>query len=321
MCAAPASRSVLAFDIGGTSTKVALVDQHGDISCWTSFPTQPPRDLYLGRLRDILCRLAETNTVEAIAGAVAGFLSPPGTLTYNPNLPWLEGVDLYAALAPHLPQSLHLENDANAAASAEFLFGSGRGSQRFLCVTGGTGIGVGLLAHGQLLRLAHGGLGDAGHLIIVPDGPLCSCGGHGCAEALLSTAALAHRHTERTGQRHTFRNLVDATNSNHAAARATVHDAGHHLGVLLASLTHIFFPDRISIAGGLSALGETLLSAARASFASHIGHVPRRGVAMVMAHTGANATLQGAAACFLLLHPEPPLKACSLTAPNHQTRT
>ena len=297
----PDARWTLAFDLGGTSTKLALVAASGEMRAWTSLPTQSPRDSFLQRLTAALLELASqaepppTN----IAGAIAGFLSSEGALVYNPNLPWLEGVNFRTVLAQEFDLPVHLENDANAACAGEFLFGAGRGSRRFLCLTAGTGIGVGLIAAGELVRCAFGGLGDAGHVVIAPGGPLCACGGHGCAETLVSTVALAQQHSDATGQRHSFRNLVEAVRSNNPAALSIVSRAGHHLGIALASLAQIFFPDRIAIAGGLSALGEPLLTATRASFAKHVGTLPGSATLVGATH-GPHATLAGAVASTLL---------------------
>ena len=304
----PSARWTLTFDVGGTSTKLAMVSEAGELRHWTTLPTLPPREVFLARLADALSRaaIAPDASPAAIAGAVAGFLDQTGTLAYNPNLPWLEGVDFRAALTRQFDLPIYLENDANAACAGEFLFGAGRGSRRFLCLTAGTGIGVGLIAAGELVRCAWGGLGDAGHVVIVPDGPPCSCGGRGCAEAVVSTVALAQHHSQRVGVRYSFRNLVEATAAGDSAALATVARAGHHLGIALASLAQIFLPDRIAIAGGLSLLGDPLLRPTRASFAEHAGTLAASATLVCALH-GAYATLAGAAASTLLARPHQPV--------------
>lgn len=296
-------RWMIAFDIGGTSTKLALVSEAGEMRAWTSLPTLPSRDAFLDRLSATMQRLAGEADVapSGVAGAIAGFLDADGRLAYNPNLAWLEGTDLGTVLTKELRLPVHLENDANAACAGEFVFGAGRASRRFLCLTAGTGIGVGFIAAGELLRCAWGGLGDAGHVVVLPDGPSCSCGGRGCAEALVSTVALAQQHSDRVGYRCSFRNLVEAVGNGDIAALATVADAGQHLGIALASLAQILFPDCIAVAGGLSALGEPLLASARASFASHAGMLAARAT-IVRAGNGAHASLVGAVASMRLAH-------------------
>lgn len=293
---------VLAFDIGGTSTKLALVSDQGELRTWTSFPTAPSRSRYLVHLTDALQKLqAQSPSLPiGLAGAVAGFLTDSGSLLYNPNLPWLENTSLRDELRAHLNLPTHLETDANAACAGEFLFGAGQGSRRLLCATGGTGLGIGMIVDGRILNAAFGGLGDAGHVIVLPDGPTCTCGGHGCAEALLSTHTLAQQYTAAVGLPQTFRNLVAATAKHDPLALAVVHQAGRYLGIALASLAHIVFPDRIAVAGGLSALGQPLLHSAQTSFIAHAGAFPASLTTIVLASAGAHATLQGAAASLFL---------------------
>ncbi len=296
-------QSVLAFDVGGTSTKLALVSSTGEIRAWTCFPTQSSdKDVYLAHLTAALRKLARDASAYpvGIAGAIAGFLSDSGTLVYNPNLPWLEGADFRATLLRHFELPVHLEADANAACAGEYMFGSGRGSSRFLCVSGGTGLGAGMIVDGQIVRCTHGGLGDAGHIILRPNGPPCTCGGRGCAEAILSTTALAREHSKTTGQHCSFRNLASAAQARDPLALATLEHAGYSLGIFLASLAQILLPDTIAVAGGLSALGEPFLESARVSFLSHAGTVPGSLTSIVCANAGAQAALQGAAASLLL---------------------
>ncbi len=295
---------VLAFDIGGTSTKLALISETGEMRSWHSFPTQPPREAYLDRLvhalRDLASKAADP--LIGVSGAVAGFLSESGSLFYNPNLPWLEHTELHAELSAAVHLTIQLENDANAACAGEYLFGTGQGSRRLLCLTGGTGLGAAMIADDGILHPAFGGLGDAGHIIVVPNGPPCSCGGRGCAEAVLSSAALVAHFSEATRTSQTYRALVNHVVAGDPLALEVTREAGHHLGIALASLAHIFFPDRIAIAGGLSALGEPLLLATRASFTSHAGTFPASLATIELAHTGAHAGLHGAAAAMWLAH-------------------
>src|SRR5271168_1713486 len=214
--------SVIAIDIGGGTTKLALVDRQSTIRNWQSFPTAAPNgeafiDKVLAASRQV--QSGAEVPVAGVSAAVAGFVSADGTLEYNANLPWLEGTPIAALLAEGLGLRVHVDADSNAACAAEYAFGQGRGACRFLCLTGGTGLGVGMMAHGKLLRIAHGCMGDAGHVIVQPNGPACTCGGHGCAEALLSTASLGKRYAEMSGRGEGgFRALVeDAQDGEHCA--------------------------------------------------------------------------------------------------------
>ncbi len=216
--------SVIAIDIGGGTTKLALISRQGGVRGWQSFATfGESGTAFLNAIVE-RCRGLQAEATTPVAGvsvAVAGFVSADGALEYNPNLPWLERVPIGRILNDELGLSVHVDADSNAACLAEYLSEGGRGSSRFLCLTGGTGLGVGMVAEGKLLRITHGCMGDAGHVIVSPEGPACTCGGRGCAEALLSTAALAARYAAARGSDEAeFRSLVeDARDGIPAASR------------------------------------------------------------------------------------------------------
>lgn len=294
--------SVIAIDIGGGTTKLALVDRRGTIRNWQVFPTAAPNagafiDKVVAVAREL--QMETEKPVDGVAVAVAGFVSADGVLEYNANLPWLEGTAISALLAEKLSLRVHADADSNAACVAEYAFGQFRRTSRFLCLTGGTGLGVGMMVEGRLLRIAHGCLGDAGHIIVAPNGPACTCGGHGCAEALLSTAALARRYAQISRRpEKDFRALVEDGQRGDSQARGLLQEAGVWLGIAAASLANIFLPDCIVVAGGLSQAGDTLLVSAQESFRAHGGCFPLARASLVRATTGEHATLLGAAACF-----------------------
>jgi glucokinase len=293
---------VIAIDIGGGTTKLALVSRQGEVRGWQSFPTMGQSGAAFLETVVGACRAFQVESTTPVAGisvAVAGFVSPDGALDYNPNLPWLERVPIGKTLNDELGLPTHVDADSNAACLAEYLSDGGRGSSRFLCLTGGTGLGVGMVAEGRLLRIAHGCMGDAGHVVVSPEGPVCTCGGRGCAEALLSTAALGTRYADARGAEDVgFRSLVEDARSGIPAACALLEEAGYWLGVAAASLANIFLPDRIAIAGGLSQAGDPFFTAAQASFLGHAGKLPLSLASLVRATTGEHATLLGAAAGF-----------------------
>jgi glucokinase len=298
--------NVIAIDIGGGTSKVALIDRQGVIRDRRSFPTYGPGGAAFVEKIVAVSRRLQANSVFPVAGisvAIAGFVTPDGDLEYNSNLPWLERTPLGAALKVELGLPVQVDADSNAACVAEYIFGQGRGANRFLCLTGGTGLGVGMIADGKLLRIAHGCMGDAGHIIVSPHGPACSCGGRGCAEALLSTASLAKRYAQVSGKpQANFRDLVEDMRLQDAEACQLLDEAGDWLGIAAASLANIFIPDRIAIAGGLSHAGDGFLAAAQASLRTHCGRFPLARASLVRAENGAHATLLGAAASFF--HPE-----------------
>lgn len=303
----PASDPVLCVDIGGTSTKAGVVDAAGQLGLVDSIATRPPAENYLGQVGELIERTIKTGGIEParLAGigiAVAGFLdSERDHLVYNSNLAWLEGFSLRAPLAKRFGLSIELEVDANAAAMAEWCFGSGAGSQRFLCVASGTGLGVGMIIGGAPLRFAYGCLGDMGHIVVQREGPLCTCGGHGCAEIMVSAPAVAKRFQQSAGlqQELSLRDVIVAARAGDETARRVLEETGEWLGIAIASMATTFFPDHIAVAGGLSEAGELVMDAVERGFESHAGVLARSKAKVTRAVLGARATLIGAAWPFL----------------------
>jgi len=296
---------VLCVDIGGTSTKAGVLASNGQVELVDSIPTRPDPEAYLGKLIELIAATGkraaqEFGTAPSQMGiAVAGFLDQDREyLVYNSNLAWLERFPLRQRLSEQFPgMAIELEVDSNAATMAEYQLGSGRGSKRFLCLAAGTGLGVGLAIDGKPLRFAYGCLGDIGHVIVLRDGPLCTCGGRGCAEILVSAPVLAQRYQKltRNTEETTLRDVICDAQSGEPMAIEILQQAGEWLGVAVASISNIFFPDHIAIAGGLSAAGPLVLGPAERVFRDSACVLARSNVTFSQAALGSMATLIGAA--------------------------
>ena len=276
-----------------------MLDSAGRLSSLASIDTQPDANRFAAALCNLIARTLTAASVApcGIGIAVAGFLDSDRThLSYNPNLSWLENFPLKRYISQHFALPIELEIDSNAACMAECHFGFNQPPGRFLCLTVGTGLGVGMTVDGELLRFSHGCMGDPGHIIVDPSGPPCSCGGRGCAEAIVSAPALAHRYQMAMGGSDSLslRDVIAAAESGNASALEILRAAGTALGIAIASLAHIFFPDRIAIAGGLSAAGTLIMEPLEATFQQVASHHARSHTRISRALLGPNATLIGA---------------------------
>lgn len=290
--------NVLCVDIGGTSTKLGLADADGKAELLRSIPTRAPAEVFLSSLADTIRELLSPQVV-GVGVAVAGFLNEArDRMVYNSNLAWLEDVplkDAIEAAAPGFP--VEIEVDSNAATLAEYHLGSGRGSQRFLCAAVGTGLGIGMIVHDEPLRFAYGCMGDPGHVIVQPNGRLCSCGGRGCAEAFVSAPVLAEEFRELSNRTQpcTLRDVIEAARNSDRIAISVLQRAGEWLGIGCASLANTFFPDRIAIAGGFAEAGDIVLEPIRRSFQYSASKFARERSEIVRAELGSMATMTGAA--------------------------
>jgi glucokinase len=300
-----ARRPILCVDVGGTSTKAAVLDAHGEIRFLDSIPSAPDCESFFRSLIELIEKIRDMAAKELgeppsrMGVAVAGFLDPERSyLVYNSNLEWLEGFPLRKRLIERLPGiAIELEIDSNAATMAEYQLGSGQGSRRFLCATCGTGLGVGMAVDGVPLRFAYGCMGDIGHVIVLRDGPLCTCGGRGCAEIMISATSLARQYGTLRGEQDevTLRDVIEGAEGGDRCAIGILASAGEWLGMAIASMANTFFPDHIAIAGGLSAAGDFILKPAERVFRETACVLARDGATFTRATLGSMATLIGAA--------------------------
>ncbi|MEO8579677.1 MAG: ROK family protein, partial [Gemmatimonadales bacterium] len=260
-----------AVDIGGTSTKIGVVAEDGSIVRRGRVPTglggqpAPLVDAIASSLLPILKELDTGNAVSGVGVSVAGFLDRGHSMMqHNANLLALRDFPLRQALEERLSLECRLEVDSNAACVAEYRHGAGVGSRRLLGVTAGTGLGGAVIIDDQLLRYTGECAGDLGHIIVDPNGRMCTCGARGCLEAMVNSASLSER-----AQGRAVRDIVDSAREGDELSRKALAETGHWLGLGLASLSPIFSPDKIVVGGGIAAAGDLLLDSVRASYRKH----------------------------------------------------
>lgn len=288
--------AILCIDIGGTSAKAGIFRPSRELEFIGSVPSRGPAESFAANLASLIDK--RPGEVQGIGVAIAGFLNEQrDRMIYNSNLPWLEDFPLRDYLARRFEGPVELEVDSNAAALAEYHLGSGAGSSRFLCLAVGTGLGVGMIIHGEPLRFAYGCMGDAGHVIVQPNGPLCPCGGHGCAEGLLSAPRLADEYRTAKGLAGecSLRDVIEQARAGDDVAIAILEHAGEWLGIASASLANMFYPDRIAYAGGLAEAGDLVMRRVERAFHYAAGNFTRTKVQLQRAKLGAMSTLTGAA--------------------------
>jgi glucokinase len=195
---------LLGIDVGGTKLNVALGRATGElvrearIDGWASGDAHRDLARIAETARHLLtaARL-EPRDLAAIGVSAPGPLDPAaGVVRDAPNLPGWHEVPISAELERAFGRRVRLENDANAAALAEWRFGSGRDSRAFAFLTMSTGVGAGLILDGSLYRGARYGAGEVGHMPVIANGRACPCGLRGCLEAYTGGAALAARLAE-----------------------------------------------------------------------------------------------------------------------------
>lgn len=291
--------AVLAFDVGGTDMKAALLDEHGRMLESTRVPTPLAGERTGDRVVEEVSRIAEELTArhpEAHPRA-AGLLVPGhvddarGVGVFAENLGWREFPFRDRAQAA-LDLPVGFGHDVRGAGEAEHRMGAARGFDDVVVVTIGTGIAAAVFIDGR--HHTGGGLaGEIGH-DRVAEGPVCACGGHGCLEAVASAAAIARRYTLRTGRR--VAGAKDVLDLKRAGDPNAATDWSIALDALALGLSHVvalLAPQAIVVGGGLSEAGEELLQPLRERLDGILTF--HRRPQLIKASIGADAGLFGSA--------------------------
>lgn len=308
-----AQQFIAGIDIGGTKIAVAIAAAEGKIIARSSFPTdgvRPPLHL-MNQALETIERLAETQRgrLAAIGIGCAGPLDlERGVVLAPPNMPhnWRQ-FPLRSFVESKSKLPVIVDNDANAAALAEHLFGAGRGYSDLVYLTISTGIGGGIIANHNLVHR----LGEAGHVTVNPGGARCGCGARGCLEAECSGTAIARRAHEHllSGKPSKLRDLVDdmkqvsaktvvdAAREGDELACAVWQETVSLMATGIGSIVALLAPQAIILGGGVTAgAGEFLLQPLRAELNQRVRIVRMEGVRVLQAAFGADSGLYGALA-------------------------
>ncbi|HVN06198.1 MAG TPA: ROK family protein [Bryobacteraceae bacterium] len=289
-----------AIDIGGTKIAVGIVDRAGRITGRAECSTESERGFPDG-LRRMTALLRETvaragATLEGIGIGCTGPVDPvTGVLGTVDLLPGWQGGELVAGVAEAFGVPVAMENDADAAGLAEAVWGAGRGKQRFLYVTIGTGIGVAVILDGALYRGVDGSHPEIGHQIIDASGPACYCGARGCWEVLAAGPAIQAWAKRQFGSDLTIQRLCELAEAGDPAALAVMDRQGYYLGLGLANLVTTFCPDMIALGGGVMQSSHLFLDRARQVIRQCSTLVPFGKAELALASLGAGTALAGAA--------------------------
>jgi glucokinase len=269
---------LLGIDIGGTKLALAVGDDTGRLVAHRRRPMAPTGD----PIQDIAAiatdahRLIRDHDVLPETLTCIGVSAPgpidaaTGRVVHPPNLPGWDDVPVARLIGEVLRRPVHLENDANAAALAEWRFGAGRGCSDLVYLTMSTGIGGGIILGGRLHRGATGKAGETGHVPIEWDGELCACGYRGCLEAYVGGVAWTRRLRAQTpaGSRVAQlagepaqvqpEHVLRAAGEGDAFALAELERFNRYVARGIAAIAFVLAPERIVLGTIPTAAGEAL---------------------------------------------------------------
>lgn len=304
----------IGVDLGGTKIAAGVVDESGKIVDQLVTPT--PKDSsesVIAELAKTIQALAKQHNVHDVCVAAPGFVDAKRTeVLFTANLP-MRNVKLKSELEKITNLNVVIENDANAAAWAEFKFGAANGSQNAVMLTVGTGLGGGLVINDELVRGEFGVAAEVGHMNLVQDGLQCGCGLKGCWEqyasgsALLRTARkLAQKHRDeaeillslgdRTPEGVEGIHITQAAEKGCPIAMRAFSEIGKALGMGMATLAALLDPQVFVIGGGVSQGSKFFFDATAQTFKSNLTARDFRPLAEIkLASMGNDAGLIGAA--------------------------
>ncbi len=306
---------ILAIDIGGTKIAVGIVNFSGRVLIKLVKPTAIKAGAK-GIIRQII-RMAQQvissqslaiKNLSGIGIGTAGTLDvSKGVIITSPNLPGWKNVQIVKSIKQVFKAPVFLDNDANAAALGEWMFGAGRGTKNMVYLTVSTGIGGGIIINNQLYR-GQGNAGELGHMIIEPNGPKCGCGNYGCLEAFSSGTAI-NQEAKKAPKNNLIwqlakdkKNVLNASLVFRAAklkdkfAQQIISRALTALGIGVVNIIHIFHPDKIILGGGVMNNKKYILPFLRMFVKGKIMPGFKKNIKIQAAGLGQDAGLIGAAA-------------------------
>lgn len=268
---------ILGVDIGGTNTAMGYVDRSGQVIWESSIDTradQGAEALFSRIKKQTKTSLKDLEDQYQLLGIGIGAPNVnyySGIIEHAPNLNW-KNVQVIDIMQRYFDLPVFANNDANASAIGERLFGAAKDMKDFVVITVGTGLGSGIVVNGEVVYGADGFAGEMGHACVVPEGRDCRCGNKGCLETYVSATGikrtvfelLAKRNNKSELRNISFNDLhaeriSEAAHQGDSIAIEAFEYTGMMLGIGLANIVSFSRPEAIIIFGGLASAGDLLL--------------------------------------------------------------
>lgn len=309
---------LMGVDLGGTTTKLALINLYGEIIHKWEISTdisEKGKFITINIAKAIDAKLVELNEPKSkIVGIGMGAPGPVkfvnGSIYEAVNLGWKD-YPLKDLLEVETSLPAVIDNDANMAALGEMWKGAGNGAKDLVCVTLGTGVGGGIIHNGQIVHGTSGAAGEIGHITVVTDGDApCNCGKTGCLETVASATGIVRMALEalntadeqsmlqqkvEEGNAVTSKLLFQCAAAGDPLSKAVVNKVGNYLGLALSHVGNVMNPDKIVIGGGVSQAGDILLDPVRSAFGKYAFKRVSKSTKISLTTLGNDAGVIGAA--------------------------
>ena len=279
----------IGIDVGGTKCLGVVTDQHGNIFSEVRLATPDGNHLI-----DTLCAIVSELTLKdvlSIGIGLPGLVRGDGVFCVSPHIKEVDNIHVVDQMRACIGYDVLIDNDATAAALAEWKLGAARGAENALVITIGTGIGGGIISGGQMQRGSQGFAGEFGHFVVQADGRQCVCGQKGCWETYASGTALGAMWSTGDG-----RDVMVAHLNGDSRATKVLEEFAQWVATGLASLVNAYDPECIVIGGGLVSSSDQFLGSVTHHLREKVyGHRSRRLPEVVPAQLGEKAGAIGSA--------------------------
>ncbi|KJY49161.1 Glucokinase [Bombilactobacillus mellis] len=317
-----ADPKLLGIDLGGTTTKFAIMRPQGEIQQRWSIQTDVLNDgnNIIPNIIDSINHHLQLYQMSAKQFQGIG-IGTPGSVDYQTgmvdsafNLNWDRPMALKEQIELHTNIPVQVENDANVAALGERWLGAGKNADNVAFVTLGTGVGGGIIINGQIVHGQGGSAGEIGHMTINPQGYRCTCGKRGCLETVASATGIVHvardyaqeyagdselKASLDNGDDLTAKDVFDLAKQNDPLALKVTHVVCDQLGLALSIVAVTINPQYIIIGGGVSNAGDFLLQRVRESYNRYVFSSVKKTTTLTLATLGNEAGVIGAASLIL----------------------
>jgi glucokinase-like ROK family protein len=297
----------LGVDFGHTHLRVAVSDLSHEVLAEAArnidvdHSAAEGLDAAADLVDDVLKRAgAQRKQVLGVGMGVPGPINrATGAVGSSAILPSWVGVDAAAEMTKRLRMPVHVENDANLGALAEYVWGSGKGFSDLIYIKLSSGVGAGLLLGGRLYHGTGGTAGEIGHIPVQNGTAICRCGNRGCLETVASARAIAEQVGVSRGEPVSTKELLELAANGDPAAGRLIGEAGRQIGVALAGLCNLVNPDCVIVGGDLSATGGLITEPILESIRRYAITSAADQVTVVAGVLGERAELLGALALIL----------------------
>ncbi|HET6736248.1 ROK family protein [Mycobacterium sp.] len=292
----------LALDIGGTKIAAGLVDAEGTLVHQAKLPTPEGDGEAVWAVADTLITealAAAGGRVRGVGVASAGPINLP-TGTVSPiNITAWQDFPIVDRVSEVAGAPVRLGGDGLCMALGERWRGAGRGAEFLLGMVVSTGVGGGLVLDGAPYDGRTGNAGHVGHVVVDPDGGLCTCGGHGCVETVAAGPRMAQWARDNgwdAPPEADAKELADAAYTGHPVALRAFYRGGMAVAAMIASVGAVCDLDVVVVGGGVAKAGRLLFDPLRHGLETYAGLDFLRGLRVLPAELGGDAGLVGAAA-------------------------